>query len=104
MTTFIQNQMADMSAEGMAPWEIEFMATGREPDPEHVVPFGMLYETDDWKPRWESARQNILAVWRDMPAARRPIDWIGYLADIGYLPREAAAELIEPGAVRVDAA
>ncbi len=42
-----------------------------------------------------AASEQILKEWIRMPKDQRPLGWIRYLADIGYLAREAMAALEE---------
>jgi hypothetical protein len=77
----------------LEPWEMLFLRTGEEPDLRHALLFSLIYETTDWRSRWEAASEQILKEWFEVPKARRPLGWIRYLADIGYLSLETRAVL-----------
>jgi hypothetical protein len=83
------------SVPGLERWEVEFLSTGRELGRSRFPEFGMLYETSDWRPRWERAAEGVVRRWLRMTPHRRPGDWIRYLGEIGYLPEELAAKLLE---------
>jgi hypothetical protein len=85
---------SDMGWGPLAPWEIKFLSSGREPAPRYIPLFGMLYETADWQLRWEQAQKSIVRIWRRMSPQRRPRDWICYLAEIGYLSPDITTELL----------
>jgi hypothetical protein len=84
-----------ISVPGLERWEVEFLSSGREPGRSRFPAFGMLYETSDWRLRWERVAEGVVRRWLRMPPARRPGGWIRYLGEIGYLPEELAAKLLK---------
>jgi len=87
----------------LEPWELDFLRSGDEPNIQNLSMFAILYEVSNWEKRWEAVGDQIIEEWRRLPVSLRPIAWIRYLDDIGYLPKEVMEGLVSESPMAVSA-
>ncbi|MCF8052895.1 MAG: hypothetical protein K9L59_16785 [Desulfobacterales bacterium] len=87
----------------LEPWELDFLRSGIEPDSQYLFMFSVLYEMNNWGNRWKAVSDQIIEEWRRLPVSLRPVGWIRYLVDIGYLSKKVMEDLVSESPMAVSA-